>query len=406
MTSYHETTQKIIETLDKTNQEELLKHFQDDDFNSEISYELFDYIFKNDPDFSNIDIGQFMWNCVKYICEQDDINFIKKICDFGTEDDSMALVFITSAANVNNYNALKYYKDNYPEPDMMDFSCIIHILIKETKLEMIKYVFDLYSTIKLDKYELEILFDKACDTENLEIMDYLCDKFNEDNLVNKIFHKACMEEKFDIADHLYDKFKPTFKNKYLLEPCKKRKLNILKYIVEKFDKKEIEKKFKWCFYEVIEHNHYEIFKFFIENFPNRENYLFAKSFLEDKNIHPEIKSWLNSDCPKWNFDEKYFSDDFEKNFKEDVNLLKACEDGNYEVVKYIIEKYGDDIPLNILNNCFMVAIKNGHKNIYKILKEKYKKIDHVTVKKLLKDEQIHPLTKLWLDLGCPDFEYV
>ena len=216
METYCQATQQIINSFNNISYDELVKKLENlyDDLTSEIAFELFDYFAKQINDHGNYDgdenIGAFLYKCIVCICKENNLELVRKIYEYDTGDNrNMLSLMLMVGADAGNFDVLKYHKENYPEPDTNMFVGAFAMATNNGNTGVIEFLVNNYPNISLDRDDIKMIFGVACRANNIEMMDYLYNKFQIKNMkikVKSFLNDARENNLYDVVNYLQTKF--------------------------------------------------------------------------------------------------------------------------------------------------------------------------------------------------------
>lgn len=245
-------------------------------------------------------------------------------------------------------------------------------------LELIKWFIEKFN-ITYDDARFEFLFQLACESNRLEVAQYLTKRFdlsrkNRPYNINDIFDTVCRKLYVDLMEWMYAEFE-LLENRdsiiiAFIETCKLGDLQYAIWISDQFQltDEEIRSDDNAAFRMACQNGDFELieglidrFNFNAEDVRSDDNFAFRKA-CEDGNI--ELAEWL--------------TDRFDLNINDaksagNCALLNACRDGNLELVKWLFDKFelNEDDAKTGDNTPFCVACKNGYLELAQWLAEKF-----------------------------------
>ena len=179
MENYLKKTRELIQLI-CSEQPKFDYLFHNFDVTPEIVMEIIYYFDVNCdtiPDDKNNYAGEMCYNLFKYICNCGDLSIIEKLID--DHDKSLEIV-LPICIETNNIDLLKFIVDNKIEIDYDTYVSAIASIADLDNFEIIDLLMTNYSQFRLDKIDLEMIFDNLHKIGNHDALEYFCGIYNID----------------------------------------------------------------------------------------------------------------------------------------------------------------------------------------------------------------------------------
>ena len=310
-------------------------------------------------------INNFEYDHKKYfklLCKKGDLGSIKKMINVCQE---CRCIYDYEPYDISRENMddklTKYLIINFPE------ECIDND-------DALKWAFgnDCTRAIKIlsERFDKDIIFDKAYKKSNIKIMSWLLDSYPEivnEKKINRLFRRVCTKKNLHTIKKYYQKYfvdknivpKIHSDSEYIFRyNCDKNNLDIVKWLNDIFLDIDIHVWDEYALCNACEYGYYDMVNYLLDRY-------------HDIDIHV-----LN-----------------------DKPFRFACKSGNLDIVKLLLN-LAPDIDIMVSNpNAFECALIKGHLDVAKYLKTHYPDIDHT--KYIKYPTKYNRDIKKWLEDGCP-----